>query len=62
MGAYLPFIVWLIAMTICIYIAKSRGVHNAGFGWTMFVVIFGPFAIPFVWLFVKPKDEETTKA
>lgn len=57
MGAYLPLILWLLGMVACHYIAKARGVKST-FLRRLFVVFFGPLAIPFVFLF-KPEHEAT---
>ena len=55
MGAYIPAIVWLAGMAICAWIAHRRGVRATLF-WRLFVVFFGPLAIPFMFL-IKPDPE-----
>ena len=54
MGAYLPLIVWLASAVVCQLIARRRNVEESS-ARRLFVVIFGPFAIPFIFLF-KPRD------
>lgn len=55
MGAYIPVIVWLIAMVICIWIARRRNVKST-FLIELLVVSLGPFAIPLMFLF-KPEPD-----
>ena len=55
MGAYIPFIVWLIGAYICHLIARKRNVKPTLFR-NLIVVFLGPLAIPFVYLF-KPEPE-----
>ena len=55
MGAYVPFLVWLISAFICHLIAKKRNVKETLFR-QLVVVFLGPFAIPLVYLF---KPEKT---
>jgi len=50
MGAYIPFLVWLISAVICDQIARKRNVKVTLFR-TLLVVILGPFAIPLVYVF-----------
>ena len=50
MGAYIPFLVWLIAGYICFLIARKRNVKPTVFR-TLIVVFLGPLAIPLVYLF-----------
>lgn len=54
MGAYIPFIVWLISAYICLLIAKKRNVKATLFR-NLLVIFLGPFAIPLVYLF-KPES------
>ena len=57
MDTYLPAIVWLIAMVICIWIARRRNVKETFFR-TLLVVFLGPFAIPLMFLFKsEPLDQ-----
>jgi hypothetical protein len=53
MGAYIPFVIWLISAFICVYIAKNRNVKVTLVRQLM-VVFLGPFAIPLVY-FLKPE-------
>lgn len=53
MGAHIPMIAWLIGMAICAWIAHRRNVRPTLF-WRVFVVFFGPLAIPFMFL-IKPE-------
>jgi hypothetical protein len=54
MGAFIPFLVWLISAFICHLIAKKRNVKVSTLFITL-VVILGPLAIPLVYLF-KPES------
>ncbi len=53
MGAYIPFLIWLISAFICLSIAKKRGVKTTLFR-QIVVVFLGPLAIPLVYL-LKPE-------
>lgn len=50
MGAYIPFLIWLISAFICGFIAKKRNVESTLFR-TLLAVFLGPLAIPLVFLF-----------
>ena len=52
MGAYIPFLVWMISAFICQWIARKRKVKVTLLR-TLVVVFLGPFAIPLVYL-LKP--------
>ena len=56
MGAYIPFLVWLISAFICDLIARKRKV-KATLLRTLLVVFLGPFAIPLVFFF-KPEPNK----
>ena len=56
MGAYIPFLIWLISALICDRIAKKRNVKVTLLR-TLVVVFLGPFAIPLVYLF-KPETAQ----
>lgn len=58
MDTYIPAIVWLVAMFICMVIARRRNVKHTLFR-DLLVVFFGPFAIPLIFLF-KPEPDEST--
>ena len=50
MGAYIPFLIWLISAGICHLIANKRNVKPTLFR-QLLVVFLGPLAIPLVYLF-----------
>lgn len=54
MSAYLPFVVWLAAIAICVWIARRRSV-SLDLKWRLIVIILGPLAIPLVFL-AKPDE------
>jgi hypothetical protein len=54
----MPVIIWVIGAIVCYYIAKSRNVKPNLF-WSLIIVIFGPLAIPFIFL---AKPEQSTQA
>lgn len=56
MATYMPVIIWIIGAIICYYVAKARDVKPNLF-WTLFVVILGPIAIPFIFL-AKPEKKK----
>ena len=53
MANYMPVLVWTLSAVLCAYIAKKRGVRATVLR-SVFVALFGPFAIPFA-LMVKPE-------
>jgi len=55
MGAYIPFLIWVISAVICDLIARKRNV-KATLVRTLLVVFLGPFAIPLVYVF-KPEEK-----
>ena len=59
MGAYIPFLVWLISAVICDRIANKRNVKVTLLR-TLVVIFLGPFAIPLVYLF-KPETAQCKK-
>lgn len=54
MSAYLPFVVWLAAIAICVWIARKRNL-TLDLKWRLIVIILGPLAIPLVFL-AKPDE------
>ena len=56
MGAYIPFLTWLISAVICERIEKRRNVKVTLLR-TLVVVFLGPFASPLVYLF-KPETAQ----
>ena len=51
----LIFIPIVISLWVCHSVAKKRGLNRRY--WQMMAIIFGPFAIPFVFLAKPPKDK-----
>lgn len=56
MSPYIPAIVWLVGIVVCMIIAKRRNV-TPNFFWQILVVSLGPLAIPLVF-FAKPDQEK----
>ena len=62
MDNYLPAIVWLVAMFVCMWIARRRNVKQT-FISNLLVVFLGPFAIPLMFLFKsEPRDQNLTRS
>ena len=53
MSAFLPLIIWLLSAMVCHYLAVKRNLSRTLLR-RLFVVLFGPLAIPFVFL-LKPE-------
>jgi hypothetical protein len=60
MSAYIPAIIWLIGIIICIYIAKRRHVAPS-FSRNLIVALLGPFAIPLVFFAKTDTTMQTNK-
>jgi hypothetical protein len=59
MSTYLPMIVWLVSVVVCINIARKRHLKRS-FLRNLLVVLLGPFAIPLIFLFKPDREIETT--
>lgn len=55
MGHYIPAIVWLIGIAICVWIFRVRNVKSNLF-WNLAITFLGPLAIPLVFL-AKPEED-----
>ena len=53
MATFVPVIIWVVSAVICHYIARARNV-KPNLMRRLIVVVFGPLAIPLVFL-VKPE-------
>lgn len=56
MGPYIPAIVWLIGIAICVWLFRVRNVKS-NFFWNLLITFLGPLAIPLVFL-AKPGEEK----
>jgi len=54
MSEYVVVLICFLSIAVCAWIAKARHVRP-GFLWKAVVVLFGPFAIPLMFL-AKPQE------